>query len=190
MNDDFYERLAATIRGRRSSLHVDRDTPVPVALIAELCELAQWAPNHKRTWPCRFAAFVGDGRARLGQAFVTDVLANNPQPNEASLTKTATKYLRTPAILVVGSAAHDNPEYHDENRDAVAASIQTLLLAATAKGLASFWSSPPTRPSPTVLELCGFDSDVQVIGVIYLGWPNHDPVAVPPRPTASLTIVE
>ena len=38
-------------------------------IVAALCDLAQWAPNHKRTWPWRFAAFSGSGRAKLGAAF-------------------------------------------------------------------------------------------------------------------------
>ena len=41
---------------------VDRDRVVPADVIDELCELATWAPNHKKTWPWRFASFTGDAR--------------------------------------------------------------------------------------------------------------------------------
>ncbi|HAP77274.1 MAG TPA: nitroreductase, partial [Acidimicrobiaceae bacterium] len=55
-------QFAALARARRTSMVVDRDRPVPHQLVAELCELAQWAPNHKRTWPWRFALCEGEGR--------------------------------------------------------------------------------------------------------------------------------
>ena len=43
---------------------VDPDQPVPLELIEALCEVARSAPNHKRTWPWRFALFTGDGPRR------------------------------------------------------------------------------------------------------------------------------
>ena len=127
---------------------VEPDRQIPVELVQELCNLAVWAPNHKKTWPWRFALFTGDGRARLGEAFVADMIAAGVG-DEARRAKTLTKYLRTPAILVAGSAHDDDPMLHAENRDAVAAGVQNLLLGATARGLASFWSSPPLADAPT-----------------------------------------
>lgn len=173
-------RLSALVHDRRTHLLVDRHDPVPVALVEQLCELATWAPNHKKTWPWRFATFTGDGRARLGEAFASDMVAADIG-DEAKRAKTLTKYLRAPVMLVVGSAAHDHPTFHDENRDAVAAGIQNLLLGATAAGLASFWSTAPVMDGPTALELCGFEPDVRIIGVIYLGWPIGA-VEAPERP--------
>ena len=46
---------------------VDKQRPVPHDILRELCELAQWAPNHKRTWPWRFAIADGEARTRLGE---------------------------------------------------------------------------------------------------------------------------
>ena len=54
---------------------VDKQRPVPHDLLRDLCELAQWAPNHKRTWPWRFAAFSGSGRSKLGAAFAAIIWA-------------------------------------------------------------------------------------------------------------------
>ena len=163
---------------------VDPTRPVPTDLIDRLCDLAVWAPNHKRTWPWRFAAFQGDARLRLGGAFVDDMV-DRGVGDDTKRVKTLTKYARTPAVLVVGSAAHDHPTFHDENRDAVAAGIQNLLLGATATGLASFWSTAPLIDSPRVLDLCGFEPDTRIVAVIYLGWPTSTP-DVPPRPSAEV----
>ena len=174
------ESFATLVRSRRTSMIVDKEREVPEPLVAQLCGLATWAPNHKRTWPWRFALFSGDGRRRLGETMVAD-MADVNFGDEVKREKTRTKYLRTPATLVVGSAVHTNELFNIENRDAVAAGIENLLLGATVAGLASFWSSPALTRPPGVLELCGFEPDTQLVGVIYLGWAT-DAVATPDRP--------
>jgi nitroreductase len=178
------QEFAGLARSRRTHLLVDRERDVPVDLIGELCELATWAPNHKKTWPWRFALFTGAGRDRLGAAFVADMV-DRDFGDDGKRAKTLTKYCRTPAVVVVGCSAHDKETFHGENRDAVAAGIQNLLLGATAAGLASFWSSPPLMDSVRTLELCGFADDDRLIGVVYLGWPVGS-VEPPPRPAVEI----
>jgi nitroreductase len=180
-----FEQFAALARSRRTSMFVDHDSEVPLELIAELCGLATWAPNHKKTWPWRFAVFTGEGRARLGDT-MADEMERTGFGDDAKRVKTRTKYLRTPATLVVGCAAHDNDMLHDENRDAVAAGIQNLLLGATTLGLASFWSTPALTGPPAVLELCGFAPDDRLVGVIYLGWATQA-APTPERPPLRIT---
>jgi nitroreductase len=164
------------------------DRPVPLALVQDLCELARWAPSHRRTWPWRFAAFVGAGRARLGDAFAED-LRERSDAGEVAVAKARTKYLRAPAIVVAASTPHTNPDIHRENLHAVAAGVQNLLLAATAAGLASFWASPPDNASPRVLSLCSFENGSHIVGVIYLGWPART-VTVPQRPPMQVRVVD
>jgi nitroreductase len=150
-----FEEFSALVRSRRTSMIVEQAREVPLDLIAELCGLATWAPNHKKTWPWRFALFTGAGRARLGDTMADD-MERVGFGDDIKRAKTRTKYLRTPATLVVGCAPHPDEMLHDENRDAVAAGIQNLLLGATTLGLASFWSTPALAQPPGVLELCGF----------------------------------
>jgi nitroreductase len=182
---EHFEELA---HRRRTSLVVDSERAVEDSLVDRLCAVATSAPNHKRTWPWRFAAFSGSGRAKLGAAFAADMVAAG-MTEENRLAKTRSKYERAPVIVLVGSAGHDSPHLDDENRYAVAAGVQTLLLAATAAGLASFWSSPPVAPAPTVNALAGFTTDVRLIAVVYLGWPSGS-VDAPERPPAVITRVD
>jgi nitroreductase len=185
---DDLDRLSAIVRARRTHLLVDRERPVPDELIDHLCELATWAPNHKKTWPWRFAVFTGHGRARLGEAFAHDMVAHDIGDG-TKRAKTLTKYLRAPAVVLVGCAAHEHPTFHDENRDAVAAAIQNLLLGATAAGLASFWSTPPVMDGSGTLELCDFAPGDRIVGVVYLGWPSSS-VDPPERPRPVITRVD
>ena len=167
--------LAGLIRERRTSMLVDRERPVPRDLVERLCELATWAPNHKRTWPWQFALAEGEGRARLGNV-IAEAMAVHGDPPER-VTKTRGKYLRTPATLVVGSAPGDTTDRTAENRDAVAAGIQNLLLAGTAHGLATYWGSCPKGANDPVAQLCGFVTGTHVAAIIYLGWATEHVVA-------------
>jgi nitroreductase len=183
--------LSHLVRSRRTSLRLDRDRPVPLQLVHDLCELAQWAPNHKRTWPWRFALFVGEGRARLGEAFAADLsnaAAADTALDHVRAEKARHKYLRAPAVLLVGSAGHPEQVIHRENAYAVAAGIQNLLLGATVAGLASHWASPPVQHAPRAIQLAGFADDTELVGVVYLGWPT-DLVESPERPPLQLNVV-
>jgi nitroreductase len=175
--------VAALIRSRRTSMVVDRERAVPRALVEQLCELATWAPNHKRTWPWRFALAEGDGRARLGDVIAEAMELHGDPPERVA--KARGKYLRTPATLVVGSAPGDTEARTAENRDAVAAGVENLLLAATAHGLATYWGSCPKGANAVVAELCGFEPGTHVAALIYLGWSTEDAVA-PARPAVTL----
>jgi nitroreductase len=175
-----FDTFAELVRSRRTHMLVDRDEVIPHDTIERLCALATWAPNHKKTWPWRFASFTGDARLRLGEAFVADMVERD-FGDEGKRTKTLTKYARTPNVLAVGCAPAENPTLHDENRDAVAAAIQILLLAATSEGIATYWSTPPLNDSRRALELCGFDPVDRIVGLIYMGWPVSTPEA-PKRP--------
>src|SRR6476661_3791051 len=150
------ETVKRLIRERRTNLNVDPDRPVPPELIAELLELATWAPNHKRTNPWRFAVISGDGRARLGELDAEGLARSGEPPGKIEAARS--KYLRAPVVLAVGSAAHDGPVLHRENRDAVAAGVQNLLLTATALGLASKWATGAAVDNPAVKALAGLDA--------------------------------
>jgi nitroreductase len=105
------------------------------------------------------------------------------------VTKARGKYLRTPVTLVVGTAEGDSPLRTAENRDAVAAGVQTLLLAATAHGLASYWGSCPKGANDVVAALCGFPPGTHVTAIIYLGWATEQ-VAPPERPPVTVHVVD
>ncbi len=174
--------FAALVRSRRTNMKVDKQREVPRDLMLGLCELAQWAPNHKRTWPWRFC-FVTDGRDRFGNAIADALAAQGEDADKVG--KTRQKFLRTPALLVVGSAPGDSPLRNVENRDAVAAGVQNILLGATAAGLASYWASCPKGTASVVAEMCGFEEGTAVVANIYLGW-QTDTAAVPERPAVVL----
>jgi len=171
------------IRARRTSMLVDKERPVPNELIEELCELASWAPNHKRTWPWRFAAITGPAQLRFGDTVAEAMAAFGDEP--AKVDKARTKYARTPVVLVFGSIAGDSELRTAENRDATAAAVQNLMLAATSRGLATYWGSCPKGANDPVAQFCGFEPDTTVVCIMYLGWATST-VEAPERPQPSI----
>jgi nitroreductase len=171
------------IRARRTSMLVDKERPVPNELIEELCELASWAPNHKRTWPWRFTAITGPAQLRFGDTVAEAMAAFGDEP--AKVDKARTKYARTPAVVVVGSTAGDSELRAAENRDATAAAIQNFMLAATARGLATYWGSCPKGANDPVAQFCSFEPGTTVVCIMYLGWATST-VEAPERPQPSI----
>ena len=166
-----FEATMGLITARRTNLRVDPDRPVDPALVARLCEAATWAPNHKLTEPWRFAVLTGSARTALGEIAAHNLEAQGIT-DPARLDRARAKYLRAPAIVAVGCEVDIDLIRHTEDRDAVAAGVQNLLLAATAAGLATYWATGATARSPEAVHLCGFEAGTEIVALIYLGWPN------------------
>ncbi len=177
------DALEALIVARRTSPQMDAERPVPVALVERLCRLAMWAPNHQQTWPWRFALVDGEGRGRLGECVAEAMVASGDEPGRAAPMRA--RYQMTATNVVVGSAPGDTPTRTTENRDAVAAGVQNLLLGATAAGLSSFWRSCKKGTNEAVAELCGFEPGTTIVAIVGLGWPTTRSDA-PPRPPLDL----
>lgn len=164
------DELHNIIRSRRSSLLIDPARDVDPHIISELCEVVQWAPNHKRTWPARLAVVRGESRSHLGNAIADVMAAQGEDKNKVQ--KARTKYMRSPVVIVAASATGDTDTRTRENTFAVAAGVQNMLLLAHQHGLACLWGSPANGANDAIAKLCGFADDTIVMGLIYVGWPT------------------
>ena len=180
MFDDFRKLVIA----RRTQLMMDLEREVDMDLINKLCDVAAWAPNHQLTWPWLFGVFTGDARRALGDATAEAMQRHGDA--EMKVTKTRTKYLRAPVIVVVGTLQGESELQTEENRDAVSAGIQNMLLGATAMGLGSFWSSCPKGANDDVAKHCDWPEGTHITAMIYLGWPNRD-IPDRERPAPAIT---
>ncbi len=163
------ERLVVA---RRTSLRVDPDREVPAELIDRLLRLAVWAPNHKKTFPWRFAVVEGEGRRRLGELVSAYEQRIGADPGRQE--KAKGKYLRAPVVVLAGATYHPDPVRRVEDRDTVAAGVQNLLLGATAAGLASHWATGTWMADDGVKALAGLAPQDELIALVYLGWPTGD----------------
>ncbi len=186
MNETNFEDLRQLVMARRSEMLVEKDRKLDPGVIEKLCELATWAPNHKRTFPWMFAAVTDDARERLSNCVADAMERRGDKPEKVA--KARTKFQRAPVILIVGTVPGDTQLRTEENRDAVAAGIQNILLGATSLGLASFWTSCPKGVNDDVTNFCDFNPGTHITAMIYLGHPQRQTPAVE-RPPANIKII-
>ena len=163
---------------------IDASRSIDDAIIQRIISVAQWAPNHKRTWPLRIAVITGDSRSTLGNT-IADAMA--AQGDEAmKVTKTRGKFMRTPIVMVIAAAIGHSDNETEENKYAVAAGIQNMLLMAESFGLAALWGSPAKGANDAITTLCSMKLTDHVMGIVYLGWPTQS-LAAPDRPNFEVT---
>lgn len=170
------------IRTRRS-VKSFTGAPVTRAVLDQLCELASWAPTHRMTQPWRLAVLDQAAIARLG-AFLqaTPAIAAVPDPAKgaAKLAKLLERLPTLGALIQVTWVRDANPAIDLEEHAAASAAVQNLLLAATALGLGSFWSTNHALAHPQTLTWCGLDPAQQgFLGSLWLG----TSAVIPPAPT-------
>ena len=178
------DELEGLITARRSNLLIDASKEVDSALVDRIVNSAQWAPNHKRTWPLRLAVISGDSRRTLGDT-IADAMAIHGD-DEMKVTKTRGKFMRSPTVLVIAAAIGHSDNETEENKYAVAAGVQNMLLMAESFGLAALWGSPAKGANNAITTLCSMEPTDHVMGIVYLGWPTQT-LSAPLRPNISIT---
>ena len=177
-----WDVVAETIRSRRSNLNVDLERQVPRDVVESLIDLAITAPNHYRTNPWRFVVLSGKARERLGELVAGEV-SKQPDVKDSLVERNRVQFLRAPTVLVIASAGDSDPIKHFENKHAVAAGLQNILIGATAAGLASAWKSGAAMVDPSVSAAAkaelGLDATDDIVGFVYLGYPIAPPGAKP-----------
>jgi nitroreductase len=88
------------------------------------------------------------------------------------------KLRRAPTLVLVTALPSDDPVLATEDVQATAAAVYALLLAATARGLASYWRTPACLDEPPVRRTLGLADGEVIVSLVHLGQPASDP---PPK---------
>ena len=145
--------VEAAIRSRRTHKQFGRE-PVDEGTVRDLLDLARLAPNHKLTQPWRFRLLGPETRRRL---------------DEVVGEKEAMKLGRAPTLVLATAALSGDPHTDEEDLHATACAVYAVLLAATGRGLASYWRTPSILAEQAVRELLGLAADERVVSLIHLG---------------------
>lgn len=169
------------IRHRRSIKPADFSSRIiDNAIVEQLLECATWAPTHGMTEPWRFTVFCGAARDRVG-TFLADVyrevtaVENFKSSKYEKLKRTS---LQASHVIAIGMKRQDSEKIPEiEEVEAVACAVQNLHLAATAHGIAGYWSSGTAICSNQFRQFIGLTERDRVLGVFYLGytdvpWPS------------------
>jgi nitroreductase len=141
------------IRSRRSHKAYGQ-APVDRQTLLELLELARWAPNHHLTEPWRFRVIGPETLERLIAA---------GQANEGE------KLRRAPTLVVASAKLSGDAYQNREDALATACAVYIVLLAASARGLASYWRTPALFETAEGRAAAGLGDDEEFVALIHLG---------------------
>lgn len=170
----------SAIRARRTvDLPLLSPDPIDDQTLSTLLEAANWAPNHGRTEPWRFAVFTGGGRTRLADALAESLALSQgrAEPTPEARETQRERQRMAPVWIVVAAQPAEKPRMPlYEEQWAAACAVQNLLLAARALGLGSKWISNVPSMHPHTARALGFSEDSTPLGMLYLGhvageWP-------------------
>lgn len=147
------------IRSRRTHKRF-RPEPLSTELLTELLDLARWAPNHHLTQPWRFRVIGPTALQRL---------------KAAAGTKEAVKLDRSPTLVAVTAQQVGDAQQDEEDMFATAAALYAVLLAAAARGLASYWKSPTALRTPEGRAAVGLGPNEHPVGLLHLGHRASEP---------------
>jgi nitroreductase len=161
--------VETAIRTRRTHKQYGPE-PIDRATLEELLDLARFAPNHHLSQPWRFRVLGPETRARL---------------KEAAGLKEAAKLDRAPTLVAVSALLSGDPLQDEEDLHATACAAYAVLLAATARGLASYWRTPAALREPSISGLLEIAHDERFVALLHLGPRVSDPPAKERAPLAS-----
>jgi nitroreductase len=161
--------VESAIRSRRTH-KVYAAEPVDRETLLGLLELARWAPNHHLTEPWRFRVIGPETFDRLVAA---------GQPNEAA------KLGRAPTLVVASAKLTGDAHQNREDVLATACAAYIVLLAAHARGLASYWRTPSLFETAAGRAAAGLEPDEEFVALIHLGRPETSPPAKERKPAAA-----
>jgi len=142
------------IRTRRTN-KVYLPEPLTADELAELFELARWAPNHHLTNPWRFRVVGPQALAGLKQATGDE--------------KAAAKLDRAPTLVAISVVQTGDAQQDEEDVCATACAVYAVMLGAHARGMASYWRTPEVLRTAEGRAVLGMAEDEHPLGLLHLG---------------------
>lgn len=182
------ETLTRIIKRRRSIFPISyTEQEVPVDLIKQVLESANYAPTHKLTEPWRFIVFRNEGKMKLAEELAS--LYKSATPEHQFLQKKYDSILekasQASCIITLNAALNPDKLPEWEEIAALACAVQNMALTAEALNIGAYWSSPGTitalRP---FLEL---GEQEKCFGLFYMGFHNEEPRPIKRTPIEEKT---
>ncbi len=176
------------IRKRRSVFPAQYiDKPISKAIIEQILEAANWAPNHKKTEPWRFRVLQGESQSKLGLFLSLKYLENEPKPKEFKVKKLIENPTKAGAIIAVcmqRDLAESVPEW--EEVAATAMAVQNMWLCCTEMGIGCYWSSPGLIKY--MGDFFNFNEGEKCLGFFYMGYYDDEPANSTRKPIADKVV--
>jgi nitroreductase len=167
--------LIENIIKNRRSIYPDSylDTPIKKETLDWILEMANWAPNHKKTEPWRFQVFHSESARKLLGAFLANAFKNKALQKggdfpELKYNKTLQKPLKSGAVIAIcmqRDPKESIPEW--EEIAAVSCAVQNMWLAASSIKLGAYWSTPSAIIQPN--DFLKLQNGERCLGLFYIG---------------------
>lgn len=164
------------------------------AIVQQMLENANWAPNHKNTQPWRFIVFTGEGIKRLAAAqaevykHVTEADGTYKEERYQNL---LSKPMLSSHIIAVAMKRDEKKSVPAiEEIGAVFCAIQNMYLTATAYGVGAYLSTGGITYMDEAKKLFGLDEEDALIGFFHIGIPKAEVAAGKRAPVSDKVVWE
>jgi nitroreductase len=138
--------------------------------IALMLEAARRAPDHGRMRPWQLTVLNAELRERFAAAAAEAKRRRVPALSDEQLAADREKMLRSPAIIVIGCVARENPKVPEiEQLIAAGAAAQNLFLAAHDLGYGVMWKTGAAAYDDGVKAVLGMQPRDHIIGIMHVG---------------------
>jgi nitroreductase len=161
---------------RRSSSRLIEPAPAGEVLTA-IIHAAMRAPDHGTLRPYRFILIEGDGRQRLSELMQRVAIDENR--GEKALEKARKTPFKAPMIITV--IAHCEAEHKVPRWEQIATAccaVQAMQMAAVAQGFGGIWRTGFWTSETAIRQAFGCREQDEIVGFLYLGTPQVQPIKV------------
>jgi nitroreductase len=169
---------------RRRAVRQYSPAPVKKEDIHTILDAANWAPSGMNRQPWEFVVVTGKKIGEIGASYrkVSEEYTKNwnLSPMRGSLTREefiqfAGTYGGAPVVIVVLTNTNESSDLRKANLESASASMENLLLAATALGLGTCWMTGPLRDEKVLRNLLAIPEDKEIVAITPLGYPQGIP---------------
>jgi coenzyme F420-0:L-glutamate ligase/coenzyme F420-1:gamma-L-glutamate ligase len=189
------------IKNRRSARRLSSEK-VSWDVLRRVLDAGSWAPSAHNAQPWRFIVVMDNGlKKKLAEAMAEDWDKDLKEDrlifeDRKHLTEASIKQFTSPPVEIVVCLAMEGMDaYPDEKRQkiehtmavqSVSASIQNLLLAASAEGLGACWFCAPLFCKETIRKVLGVPKNIEPQALITIGYPAEKPEAPQRKPLSEV----
>ena len=169
---------------QRRTVHDYTRQPLPEGALERALECALRAPNHKLTNPWRFTRLGPKARQALTLLALDLKCPDRANPKRVETIRA--KFTNPPELVVVSQLRNpQDPLRQKEDYAAVACAIQNISLSLWSEGVGSKWSSGGVTRHERTRALAQIPEEEEVVGFVWMGYPEK----VPNPPRAPLSAV-
>ena len=175
MNNDI-EVLTDIIQRRRSVFPISYTREeIPVEVIKQILESANYAPTHKMTEPWRFVVFRNEGKLKFAEELARLYKETTPahQFLQKKYDSIVEKAMQSSCIVAINAQLHPDKLPEWEEIAALACAVQNMALTAEALKVGAYWSSPGMIAD--LKDYLNLGEQEKCFGLFYMGYHNEKP---------------